>query len=282
VAIIEHLHVAASSKRVIHGRMAHQATGRKKTRSLKRVARDCPRCGNAFSAPSTNAATRVFCSKQCYTDALRDAAESKKGTEKAARSPRPTNSTCKTCKIQFDVNKAQTKINRTNYCSDVCYQAYKNAKYRAWYAANRNYKSENVNRERDEFGVLLHPKSVKCASNGRLLNGSGYVNILVRSLSEEDRSLVRVMNPTTRYFSEHRLVMAKKLGRPLLANEIVHHINGVKQDNRPENLEVTDHASHTKTHSHITHELSKLRSENKRLIALLSEHGIQVPTNGDY
>lgn len=58
---------------------------------------------------------------------------------------------------------------------------------------------------------------------GRWVNPAGYVRI--------------VPHGRQRIF-EHRYVMEQMIGRALFSHESVHHINGQRDDNRPENLEL--------------------------------------------
>jgi hypothetical protein len=47
---------------------------------------------------------------------------------------------------------------------------------------------------------------------------------------------------------EHRRVAEQMIGRPLIRGEIVHHANGDKRDNRPENLVVMTQSEHMRLH----------------------------------
>ena len=68
---------------------------------------------------------------------------------------------------------------------------------------------------------------------GRVVGANGYILVLIQL---GDYYFPMAMK--SGYVAEHRLVIAKHLGRCLLPWETVHHKNGIKDDNRLKNLEL--------------------------------------------
>ena len=74
---------------------------------------------------------------------------------------------------------------------------------------------------------------------GRKKNKKGHVLVMRKG---------HPMADSAGYVMEHRLIMAEYLGRPLEKNEVVHHLNGVKDDNRIENLKLMTNSEHSSLH----------------------------------
>lgn len=80
----------------------------------------------------------------------------------------------------------------------------------------------------------------KGSGNGRWVGGKkdswGYTMIYIPHHPKQVKN----------YVAEHRLVMEMYIGRILESNEIIHHINGIRNDNRIENLVLTTASEHMK------------------------------------
>lgn len=114
--------------------------------------------------------------------------------------------------------------------------------------------------ERKRFGIGQHPNSHPRGpanpqwKGGRSIASNGYVLIRVG----KGHHLADVRG----YAYEHRLVAEQNLGRRLLPGEIPHHINGIKTDNRAENIEVVaSRAEHSTKHRKRT-DLRRPREDN--------------------
>lgn len=74
--------------------------------------------------------------------------------------------------------------------------------------------------------------------SGRRTTSNGYIALGRNAIVDADLDLYDAMRGRGNFVFEHRLVMARHVGRPLLSTETVHHINADRADNRIENLQL--------------------------------------------
>jgi hypothetical protein len=101
----------------------------------------------------------------------------------------------------------------------------------------------------------------KCYQKSRGVRGKFPYNRI--QISEDDPFFS--MAPKNGQVYEHRLVMAKHIGRPLEEYEVVHHKNGIKTDNRIENLELLGLCSHN------TYAEELIKKQQRRITELEEE-----------
>jgi hypothetical protein len=120
---------------------------------------------------------------------------------------------CSHCGKEFPRAIAVKKRYKKQYCSKPC--------------------SNKGNREAQS--ITKRGENNPAWKGGRIKDGNGYIK--VKSYDHPFASKHH------KHVAEHRLVMEKHLGRYLTKNETVHHKNGIRDDNRIENLQLM-HSAH--------------------------------------
>lgn len=146
------------------------------------------------------------------------------------------NMTCPICGKKFHLKPYLVKRDKNHYCSRKCH-----------FQAKREYMSGTSNHQ---YGI--RGKDNATWNGGRMMSRYGYWQVQC------------IGHPfgvgRSDYVLEHRLVAEKYLltdensvaidgKRYLSPDYIVHHKNGIRTDNRPENLEVMQKGQHTKMHN---------------------------------
>ncbi len=173
--------------------------------------------------------------------------------------------TCRTCKKEFHEKPSRIKGGRGKYCSRACFaqtlkEAWKGDKNPRWVrkikktcaVCGKTFEKTPYYCS-GEWGLKGRFCSIDCQA--KHLRGRKREKALAwKGGKKISRGYIYLLNPShpyapkCGYVAEHRLIMEKCLGRYLKSYEIVHHKNGIRGDNRPENLEAMTRGEHNRIH----------------------------------
>jgi len=204
----------------------------------------CHSCGRSVDfPPSRFRLRRVFCDKACYDRVRRDyqptdATRAKLTAVRAARSAALLpNVQCAGCGRAFHRPHCELSTRSKHYCSLACKR-----KSSTGTCANCGT-TITIRAGRDDRPRFC---SLACNAASRrkpFIIKNGYRLVLKPEHPRADHY---------GYVREHIVVMEASLGRPLTKREVVHHINGNKQDNSPQNLKLfSSNSEHLRACRHI-------------------------------
>lgn len=213
------------------------------------LTKPCLHCGQSFLGMPSDLERRKFCSRKC---ASLHQSETRTGQKKKEWIKIP----CQQCGKEFQITPAWYRNGRRKFCSKTCQ---KKAPIKRHFGRRQSTESRAKLSEKAK-GRYLRENSSQW-KGGRYLTQSGYVGVMIEILPPEMQALARIMSKKDKYIQEHRIVAAFTAKRPLTPSEVVHHLNGDKSDNRPENLIIVDRKDHSVLHRKVELELFMLRQE---------------------
>ena len=188
----------------------------------------CQVCGLEWTPVTRYQATRnKTCSPAC---AARSTSLSKRGVPSPRKSPPLT---CPVCGVLFHRPPTKRRGDRPPTCSRQCRGIRDTDLMRSLAPRGRGGWTEDSRRSYLEKMTGASNPAWKGGVTYRRGKGNYIGPRYVRCPPE-----LLVMARADGYVMEHRLVMARWIGRPLLRSEVVNHINHDPRDNRRENLEL--------------------------------------------